>query len=271
MEEVSIGIIGAGAMGGALAQGLIRAGVRPGHILVSDVDEARLADLSGRLGVQARQDNRAVAAAVDALVLAVKPQTMPGVAREVAAALPPGRLVVSIAAGVTLASLEEWLGQGRPVVRAMPNNPCLVGKGVSALAPGRWVEEQHLELAQGILGAVGVTRQVPEKWLDAVTALSGSGPAYVYLFLEALVDAGVRVGLPRDLALTLAVQTTAGAAAMVQETGLHTAQLKDAVTSPGGTTAAGLAVLEEAGLRGTVIRAVEAAWQRSRELSRAQE
>ena len=263
--EQKIGFLGAGAMAEALAKGLLDGGlVKPAGIMMSDVSQERLALVAERMGVGASRDNRQVAAWADVLIFAVKPHLVQQVAAEAGQHLRPGSLVISIAAGITLADLERWLPQGAPVVRVMPNNPCQVQAGASALAAGSAAQAGHLELARQVFGAVGLALEVPERLLDAVTALSGSGPAYVYLFIEALSDAGVLVGLPRETAAALAVQTVLGSALMAKNSGRHPAQLKEMVTSPGGTTIAALLEMEEGGFRGTVMRAVEAACERAR-------
>lgn len=200
----------------------------------------------------------------DVVILAVKPNVISKVASQTAGFW-EGKLVISIAAGIDLTRLGGWIGHRR-VVRVMPNTPCLVGQGASAFCVGATVEDQDRLLVESMLGAVGVCAQVTEAQIDAVTGLSGSGPAYVFTIIEALADGGVLAGLPRDLAMTLATQTVLGAATMVQQTGRHPGQLKDAVASPGGTTIAGLAVLEQNALRGTLIRAVQVAAQKSRDL-----
>jgi pyrroline-5-carboxylate reductase len=202
----------------------------------------------------------------DVIVLSVKPQQMPAVMDGLAGALTDRQLVISIAAGVPLKAIAAKLGAERRLVRAMPNTPCLVGAGASAFALGGKATAEDGRLVRSLLETVGVAVEVPESSLDAVTGLSGSGPAYVYQIIEALSDGGVRVGLPRDVATRLAAQTVLGAARMVLETGQHPGSLKDAVTSPGGTTIAGLHALEAGGLRGCLMNAVVAATERSREL-----
>ena len=199
------------------------------------------------------------------MFLAVKPQNMPAVFSEVGGKIAPDKLIVSIAAGITLSRLCEGLKTNR-VVRVMPNTPALIGKGASAFRSGPAATAADGQLVGQLLGAVGQAFQVDEKLLDAVTGLSGSGPAFVYVMIEALADGGVRMGLPRDVAMALAAHTVRGSAEMVMTTGEHPAVLKDKVASPGGTTIAGLAALEERGLRGALIAAVEAATRRSQEL-----
>ena len=254
-------------MGAALARGLIRAEVYAPHdIALFDTDTTRVQEFAHEIGTNfvARVEDLA---RFDAIVLAVKPQVVAEALALLHRVLDSRHVLISIAAGVTTAQLEALLGNDVPVVRVMPNTPALVGQGASAICLGAHANETHRAVAHKIFGAVGTFVDVPENLLDAVTGLSGSGPAYVYVFIEALSDAGVKMGLPRDVATKLAAQTVKGASQMVLETGQHPGVLKDMVTSPGGTTIAGLAALENGALRGTVIKTVEAATQRSRELS----
>lgn len=261
-----IGFIGAGKMASALIGGVLKAQLySPGEIFVSDADAGTLRSLCDRTGVQPCANNAEVAAAADTLVLCVKPgdvaealQSAGGDLRE--------KLVISIAAGVTLESLARCAGEGMRLVRVMPNMAALVHKGAAAYALGPTATEADGAVTEKLLGAVGRVGRVKEELLDAVTGLSGSGPAFIFVVIEALADAGVRVGLPRALALELAAQTVAGAAETVLQTGEHPAELKDAVTSPGGTTIAGIEALEAGGLRAALIAAVRAATERSREL-----
>lgn len=264
-----IGFIGAGRMATALAQGLVRSSFTSrDRILASDVDPRARESFSGETGCQAPASNLEAARAADIVILAVKPQTMPAVLTELEPHLTQQPLVVSIAAGVTLATLTAALGANARIVRVMPNTPCLVARGASAYALAPGVLPADGALVQRLLSTVGLAVELPERLLDAVTGLSGSGPAYAFQVIEALSDGGVRVGLPRDVATRLAAQTLLGAAEMVLVTGQHPAALKDAVASPGGTTIAGLAVLERAGLRAALIEAVTAATARSQELGR---
>jgi pyrroline-5-carboxylate reductase len=254
-------------MARALASGFVRAGLLASQrIFVFDpVAEARQQFGEQCAGTRIAPSNTAVANAADVLFLAVKPQSMPGVIQELAGQV-AGKLVVSIAAGVTLARLEE-LRTSR-LIRVMPNTPCLVGQGASAYCLGAGATPADGELVGKLLSAVGLALEVDEKLLDAVTGLSGSGPAFVYMVIEALSDGGVRMGLPREIAAALAAQTVRGAAEMVISQKEHPAVLKDRVASPGGTTIAGLAALEAKGLRAALIAAVEAATERSRELGK---
>jgi len=255
-------VMGGGRMGEALVAGLVAAGwASGGDIVVVEAIEARRKELAG-----AHAGLRVVADPVtaDGAVIAVKPGDVEAACRQLAA-VSPGR-VLSIAAGVTLGALEGWLGDGMPVVRAMPNTPALVGAGAAAVAPGTNAGDADLAWAQEVLGAVGTVVRVSEPLLDAVTGLSGSGPAYVFLVAEALIDAGVLAGLPRDVSSILAIQTLLGSARMLAESGDGPETLRAAVTSPGGTTAAGLRVLEDKAVRSAFIEAVSAATERSRQL-----
>ncbi|MBF0346174.1 MAG: pyrroline-5-carboxylate reductase [Magnetococcales bacterium] len=266
--ETNLCLIGGGNMATALIQGLIQSGIKGNRIRVSEPDPVRAQALTAS-GVILSADNLHAVKDSSLVVIAVKPGVVPSVLAEITPHLHPSALVVSIAAGITLDNLQQRLPPGQPVIRSMPNTPALVGEGVTVLCPGTHVTAPQLHLAETLLGTVGDVRTVmDESLIDGVTALSGSGPAYVYLILEALSDGGVACGLPRDLATWLAINTVKGSAALVQETGQHPGVLKNQVTSPGGTTIAALQVLEEAGIRGTLMRAVTAAWQRSRELGR---
>lgn len=264
-----IAFIGAGNMGEALIKGLLQAGVvRPGDLLATDVRADRLAFIQKTYGVEGFADNRDAVAKAEVVILAVKPQVMEEVLVGLREVVTTGHLLLSIAAGIRTPFIEEKFPRPVRVIRIMPNTPALVLAGASALAPGRHASPEDVEIARQIFQGVGRVVQVEEKLMDAVTGLSGSGPAYIFLVIEALSDAGVRMGLPREVAALLAAQTVLGAAQMVLETGEHPARLKDMVTSPGGTTIAGLKVLEQGRLRGTLIEAVEAATKRSQELGK---
>ncbi len=267
LEGKRIAVVGVGAMGSALIRGLLQSKtVSPEQIFATDIDEGRLQAIR-TLGVQVEQDNKTAVRACDVVLLCVKPQVMGEVLADIASVVEPQRhCIVSIAAGVPLARIEERLPTGTPVVRVMPNTPAQVLAGASAIALGTHALETHRQIAHAIFGAVGTVVDVPEKLLDAVTALSGSGPAYAFVFAEALADAGVHLGLPREVALKLAAQTLMGAAKMLLETGKHPGELKDMVTSPAGTTIAALRVLERLAFRGAVVEAVVAAYQRAKEL-----
>ncbi|MBF0260969.1 MAG: pyrroline-5-carboxylate reductase [Magnetococcales bacterium] len=264
-----IAFLGGGAMAGALIQGLIRASVPLERIRVAEPVEGQRLALTERYGVPVFSANREAVRGADVVVVAVKPGVVAGVLDEVADALGSGVLVISIAAGVTLATLAAHLPAGQPLARVMPNTPGLVGAGISALlaAPGCSAEQRLL--ARRIMEAVGLVEEIDqESLMDGITALSGSGPAYVYLIAEALSDGGVASGLPRPLADRLAIRTLLGSAKLLEESGLHPGVLKNQVTSPGGTTIAGLEVLERSGVRGALMGAVQAACQRSRELGK---
>jgi pyrroline-5-carboxylate reductase len=267
MLEKRIGLIGAGQMATALAHGFIKAGLTAAdNLLASDVDEHARQRFAHAIGAHTTADNVLVATQSDVLILAVKPQQMAQVASGLRGKLAPDRLIVSIAAGIRLPSLAEWLGVELRIIRVMPNTPCLVGQGASAYSLGACATAEDGALVGRLLGALGSAWQVEEKLLDAVTGLAGSGPAFVYVVIEALSDAGVRAGLPRNMAAAMAAKTVRGAAEMVLATGEHPAVLKDRVASPGGTTIAGLQALEAGGLRAALMAAVEAATRRSAEL-----
>jgi pyrroline-5-carboxylate reductase len=264
-----IGIIGAGKIGAAIARGVIRAGLaKKDGVIASDVSDELRQSIVRELGIKATADNRELCDFADIVILAVKPQIVDPVAREIGKKLGTGKLLVSVAAGVPLGRIETHLEPGARVVRVMPNISCVVGAGAAGYAGGSHATAADMEKVESILNSFGVGMRVEEKYLDAVTGLSGSGPAYVFLFMEALADGGVQVGLPRDVALRLAVQTVYGAARMALENPKHLGELKDEVTSPGGTTIAGLYAMERNGFRGTVMEAVVSATKRSQELGK---
>ena len=260
----TVGTIGAGNMAEAILEGLLRAGLDPEQLMASDVDSGRRNHIASALGVRTSDSNARVSSACELVVIAVKPAHLESALAE----LPgdSGPLYVSIVAGRRLSDLRSLLPDSR-IVRAMPNTPALIGAGITAIADDPATTPEDLERATAVLHAVGEVVRVPEPLLDPVTGLSGSGPAYVYLFIEALSEAGVREGLPAAIARDLAVETVLGAARMVRESGEHPALLRERVTSPGGTTAAGLAALEESGLRSALLEAVRAATERSRQLA----
>jgi pyrroline-5-carboxylate reductase len=271
MLAIRCGFIGAGRMATALARGFVRSQiVSPDAVLASDPSEAaRHAFLQEVPGSNIGTDNRAVASGADVLLLAVKPQQMTAALAEIRPAIQSDSLVVSIAAGVTLDRLAAGLPAGQRIVRVMPNTPCLLGSGASGYSLGPHAAEEDGVLVSKLLSSVGAAFEVPESLLDAVTGLSGSGPAFVYSMIEALAEGGVAAGLPPQLAAELAARTVAGAADMVLQTGDSPAVLRDRVTSPGGTTQAGLAVLAERGFGEAVAQAVAAATRRSAELGRS--
>jgi len=269
LRKKKLAILGSGNMGEALVKGLLRAGKLPPESLVcTDPRAERREELRQRYGVQVTADNRAAAGGADLVVLAVKPQVMDALLDEIASAIDAKKLVISIAAGVPIAAIARKLGAGVRIVRTMPNTPALVGAGATALARGPHATEQDLEQALSLFEAVGVAVVVEEHHLDAVTGLSGSGPAFVFMAIEALADGGVKVGLARPVAMALAAQAVMGSAKLVLETGEHPGRLKDQVTSPGGTSIAGVHALEQHGFRAALIAAVEAATRRSKKLSK---
>ena len=268
LDKKKIGFIGAGLMAEAIARGLLKAGVVPARVSASDPDESRRELFSKNLGIAAGVENRSVAESSDVIILAVKPYIIPDVLAEIGGLLKPCQLVISIAAGITIDSIQDKLQAKVPIIRAMPNTPCLIGEGAVAIAPGKYASSAHMDIANQIFSSVGKVVQVSEDKLDAVTGLSGSGPAYVYTFIEALIDGGVKVGLPRETALMLAAQTVVGAARMVLDTGEDPAKLRDHVMTPGGTTVAGMAVLESSDFRSATIEAVTAATNRAAEMGK---
>jgi pyrroline-5-carboxylate reductase len=266
----TIAVLGAGNMGAALLRGILASGWgRKAQLVASHPKPAKAAALRKELGVRVVGSNREAAARADILVLAVKPQILESVLAEIRPAVSPSRLLVSIAAGFPTARIESALGGASvPVVRAMPNVAAVVGLSATVICAGRHAKAAQLSAARKIFESIGLVVALPEYQLDAVTGLSGSGPMYVFQIIEGLSDAGVRVGLSRDVATTLSVQTVLGAARMAEVLRVHPAVLKDMVTSPGGTAIAGLHTLEEGGLRTTLINAVETATKRARELGR---
>jgi pyrroline-5-carboxylate reductase len=267
MKDKKIGFVGAGNMAGALIKGLLHSGtVGPAQIQASDVREERLKELADEHGIAVTKDNAQLAAWSDILVLAVKPQVVDKVMLPIARAIGSHALLVSIAAGVPIESLESRLPPDARVVRTMPNTAAIALAGATAIAPGTHASADDLQLARQLFEATGRVVVLEESLLDAVTGLSGSGPAYVMLMIEALADGGVKVGLHRETALLLAAQTVYGSAKLLLETGEHPGRIKDSVTSPGGTAIAGLHTLEAGGLRRTLIDAVESATRRSIEL-----
>jgi pyrroline-5-carboxylate reductase len=266
--RLRVGFLGAGRMATALARGWLSAGlVRPEDVCASDPVPAARDAFAAATACATHADNGAVVRASDLLVLAVKPQSMASLFAEVRPIL-RSPLVISVAAGISIRQLQDGLGPSCRIVRVMPNTPCLVGASASAYASSAEATSADVALVDRLMNAVGKAFRVSESLLDAVTGLSGSGPAYVYVIIEALADGGVRAGLPRDVAQTLAAQTVLGSAKMVLETGTHPAVLKDMVASPGGTTIVGLHALERGGLRAALIDAVESAARRATELGK---
>jgi len=266
MMDAKIAILGAGNMGQAILAGAIRSGVDPQKITATTQDEAAKKLLTTKYQVGIGESNAAAITGADLVIVAVKPYQVKEVLSEISAALNPETVVLSVAVGLDLDSLAADLPPGQPVIRAMPNTPAMVGQGVTALSPGASITGPQLELAKGVLAGSGAVIVVPEKYQPAVGAISGSGPAYVAYFVDALIEAGVHQGLPRDVATALAVQTVEGSAAMLRETGDHPAIAREKVTSPGGTTAAALAEFDNSGVRAAIIRAVAAAIARTKEI-----
>lgn len=267
LHGLKIGCLGGGAMAEALFTGLIKSGLPPDDLYVSDLCRERLDYLCCKLGVSPSDNNCHLVSAVDIVILAVKPLAVGQVMDEVRALIHMGQTLLSIAAGIPIKYIETFLKEPVGVIRVMPNTPCLVGAAASAFCPGTHAAEVDRERASAIFSAVGQVVEVPEELMDAVTGLSGSGPAYMFMILEALSDAGVRMGLPKDVALLLSTQTMLGAAKMVLESGELPVVLKNMVTTPAGTTIEGLFALEEGGLRYALMKAVEKAARRSREMS----
>lgn len=263
-----VAVVGTGVMGETLLAGLLRAGWAPADVVAAERRDARRHEIASRYGVHVADTKEAVSQA-ETVLLVVKPQDVPDVLAEIGGALAPGALVVSLCAGVTCRQIETLLPAGQPVVRVMPNTPAQVDEGMSAISPGQSADESHLARVSAILSAVGKVITVPESYQDAVTAVSGSGPAYVFLVVEAMVDAGVMLGLPRDVATTLVVQTVFGSAKLLVDSGEHPTVLRERVTSPGGTTAAALRELEDHGVKSAFMSAMEAARDRSKALSAA--
>ncbi len=264
-----VAIFGAGVMGETLLSGLLRAGRPAAELVVTERRPERVAELEKKYGVDV-VTNVEAAQRADTLVLVVKPQDMGALCQEIAEHVRPGALVVSLAAGITTEFLESHLPDGVPVVRVMPNTPALVDQGMAAISAGAHCDDPHLAEAESLLRAVGKVVRVPEKHQDAVTAISGSGPAYVFYVVEAMIEAGVLLGLPRSTASELVVQTVYGAATMLRETGEHPSVLRENVTSPAGTTVAALRTLDDHKVRAAFISALEAARDRSHELASGQ-
>jgi pyrroline-5-carboxylate reductase len=268
LPQVRVAVLGAGKMGGILLQAFLKQNLfAPGQIHATVGHAERALALSTQWGVDVSTNNLEAASQADLILVGVKPLQVPDLIAEIKPALTPVKTLVSFAASVKTRSIEEAAGMDIAVIRAMPNTPSALGAGMAALCRGRFVSGEKMELAQRIFETVGRTVVVDEKHMDAVTGLSGSGPAYLYIIIEALAEAGVKVGLPRDIATELAAQTAFGAAKMVLETGYHPAMLKDAVTTPAGCTIDGILELEEGGLRVTLIKAVMRATERAKQLA----
>ncbi len=268
LSRLRIAVLGAGKMGGILLQAFLKEKLfAPEQIVATVAHEARAQLLASQWGVEVSTNNLAAAERADLILLGVKPFQVPDLITRIHPALTRGKTVVSIAASVTTHAIEEAAAIEIPVIRAMPNTPSQVGAGMTALCRGRYATDEQVALAARIFETVGRSVTVDEKLMDAVTGLSASGPAFIYIILESLAEAGVKVGLPREVATLLAAQTTFGASKMVLETGAHPALLKDSVTTPAGCTIDGILELEEGGLRVTLIKAVMRAAQRAKELA----
>lgn len=268
---MKLGLIGCGKMGSALLHGVIQSNlVQPENLILSDHKVSTLEAFQAQYpGVHVTQDPKALLEFADVVLLAVKPKDIPALCREFSAMDRAEHvLYLSVAAGLTIEQLTSWIGRNSRVIRSMPNTPSQIGKGYTAFSRGGHATETDAEIAKQIFGAVGLVDEVPEKLLNAITGLSGSGPAYLFTIIEALADGGVLMGLPRDIALRAAAQTVSGAAEMVIQTQQHPGVLRDAVTSPGGTTIAGIEQLEEHGLRNALLKAVRKASERSEQLAK---
>lgn len=261
-----LAILGAGVMGETLLAGLLRGGWSPDQVLVTDRRPERRAELTERYGVGAVGNAEAVTGA-DTVVLVVKPQDVEALIDEIAPTLPTEALLVSLCAGVTTAAIEQRLGRSQPVVRVMPNTPAQVAQGMAAVSAGVHADDSHLARVHHLLAPTGQVVTVPERYQNAVTAISGSGPAYLFYVVESMIEAGVQLGLPRDISTQLVVQTMLGSATLISETGAHPTTLREMVTSPGGTTAAAVRVLEDHGVRAAFMAAMEAARDRAQALA----
>jgi pyrroline-5-carboxylate reductase len=269
MDKKRVAVIGVGNMGGALLKGMMRRSwARPENFIVSDSDGAKLEVFSKELKVKTTEDNRKAAKDADIILLAVKPQILDQVLEEIGGGLSSKQILISVAAGVKTEHISSFVKKEISVVRAMPNICALIGESATAISRGKFASKEDMKLAREILESVGTVVEVQEYLMDAVTGLSGTGPMYVFLIVEGLSDAGVKVGLSRDIANALSVQTLLGAAKMIKETNMHPAKLKDLVTSPGGTAIAALHSLEKSGLKAMLIDAVETATKRSQELGK---
>jgi pyrroline-5-carboxylate reductase len=267
LKNKRLAVLGCGKLGETLIKGLLEAGVIDvADVIVTAGHQQRLEQMRERFGVAGTLSNKAAAKSADIIILAVKPQTVPRVVSEISDVLRAAQMLISVAASVSTAFIEKQLSVPVPVIRAMPNTPCQLKKGMTGIAPGSNAGREHVALAKFIFDAVGRTVVADEKHMDAITGLSASGPAYIYIIIESLAEAGVKVGLPRDIATELAAQTVVGAGSMVLETGEHPAKLKDMVTTPAGCTIDGILELEEGKLRVTLIKAVVKATSRAGEL-----
>lgn len=266
--EAHITVLGAGRIGEALIGGLLAAGWRtPDRIVAADRRAERLKEVSERFGVRTESDNARAVHGADVIVIAVKPQDIDELLADVSEVLHPDQTVISVAAGIRTSAIESRLDADVPVVRVMPNAPVTVREGITGIAPGSHSDSSHVELAEELLGHVGRTVRVQETALDAVTAVSGSGPAYFALLAESMIEAGILLGLARDVSTDLVIQTMFGTAKLLRDEGLHPVELRESVTSPGGTTIAAIQELEQAGVRAAILNAIQAAHRRGRELA----
>jgi len=263
-----LAVLGCGKMGEALVAGLLASGWRqPSEIVVTARSEERLKELSEKHGVNALLDNGAAVAGAEVVVLAVKPQDIEGLLTELSPHVGIEQTLLSFVAAIPTGYIETHMSEPVPVVRAMPNTPSLVHEGMAGLAAGKYADDDHLHLAQEVLNHVGRTVIVPEDYLDAVTAISGSGPAYFALLAEAMIEAGILLGLSREISTDLVVQTMLGSAKLLRDTHMHPVELREMVTSPGGTTTRAIRVLEQSGVRAAFLNAIQAAMERSKELA----
>jgi pyrroline-5-carboxylate reductase len=268
VAERKVGILGGGRIGEALLSGLLSSGWRTlGEIAVGDRGEDRVAELHERYGVAATTSNPAVVSGAGLVVVAVKPQDIDGLLDEIGGRLTPEQTVVSVAAAIPTRHIEARIADGVPVVRAMPNSPATVHEGMAGICAGAHAGDEQLALAEEALSHLGRVVRVPERWMDAITAVSGSGPAYFALLAEAMIEAGILLGLSREISTTLVVQTMFGTAKQLRDEKMHPVELREAVTSPGGTTIAAIRELEQAGVRAAFLNAIQAAMDRSRELA----
>jgi pyrroline-5-carboxylate reductase len=268
LDKNRVAVLGAGTIGEALIAGLLGSGWRaPGDIVASARREERVSELGERLGITATLSNVEAANGAALIVIAVKPQDFDTLLGEIAPAITPEQTVLSVAAAIPTAAIEARLAAGVPVVRAMPNAPATVHEGIAGLCAGAHADEQHLSLAEEALAHLGAVVRVPEQYMDAVTALSGSGPAYFALLSEAMIEAGILLGLGREVSTQLVVQTMLGTAKLLRDQQMHPVELRERVTSPGGTTIRAVRELEQAGVRAAFLNAIEAAMERSRELA----
>jgi len=270
LTNKKVAIIGVGKIGETLLNGMIKNNlVKKENISGSNAQEAHAQEINKKYGIQTYINNKEMILEKDIIILAIKPQTMKQVLSDIKDIISEKQLIISIAAATSTQFIEECLEKNIPVVRAMPNTPALINEGMTVLCPGKYIDENHIQMAVDIFGAVGLVEVVHrEELMDVVTALSGSGPAYTYIIIESLTEGGVRMGLPRELAKKLTAQTLLGASKMVLTTGMHPALLKDAVTTPAGVTVDGLMELEDGGIRVTLIKAISRATEKSKEISR---